>query len=60
METKAFITSLGFKSASLYIPIYNIIKEVFWEGKAELTEKNTVEVTYMSESGMSKCEYQRN
>lgn len=48
METKAFITSLGFKSASLYIPIYNIIKEVFWEGKAELTEKNTVEVTYMS------------
>jgi len=30
VTTKGFITSLGLKSASIYVPIYNIIKDVFW------------------------------
>jgi hypothetical protein len=60
VSTKGFVISLGLKSASIYVPIYNIIKDVFWEGKAEYTEKVAIELTYQDENGMNKREFQRN
>lgn len=51
---------MGLKSASIYVPIYNIIKDVFWEGRAEYTEKGSVELTYHTENGVMRTEFQRN
>jgi len=54
VSTKGFIISLGLKSASIYVPIYNIIKEVYWQGRAENSEKGVIELTYHDETGENK------
>ncbi len=44
IEVKGFIKTLGQKSATIYIPIYNIIKEVEWPTTSEYTSKDGVMV----------------
>lgn len=42
MKTKGFIIKLGLKSATIYVPQYNLIKEVAWDGHAIYTEKDKI------------------
>jgi exoribonuclease R len=39
INAKGIILSLGLKSANIYIPGYNIIKEVPWKNHVEYSEK---------------------
>ena len=36
--------SLGLHSATLYVPLYNIIKEVDWNADVEYANKDTIKV----------------
>jgi hypothetical protein len=60
MMTKGFVLSLGLKSVSIYVPTYNIIKEVFWEHKVEYSDKGSVLVTLDGKEGASKHRLQKN
>lgn len=44
LSTKALIMSLGVHSATLYIPFYNIIKEVDWNTRVSYESKDTLKV----------------
>ena len=44
ITTKALIMSLGLHSATLYVPLYNIIKEVDWNADVEYANKDTIKV----------------
>lgn len=46
LEAKALIMSLGKRSVTLYIPVYNLVKEVFWKVPVELGNRNSVKVQY--------------
>ena len=44
LSAKALIMSLGLKSATLYIPLYNIVKEVPWSRSVQSTGRECVSV----------------
>lgn len=44
IKTKGFILRLGLRSATIYVPQYNLIKEVAWTGHATYTDKDKIEL----------------
>ncbi len=44
INAKGIILSLGLKSANVYIPGYNIIKEVPWKSNVEYSQKEGIRV----------------
>jgi hypothetical protein len=45
IAVKALVMSLGLHSATLYIPLYNIMKEVDWKVPVVHSSKDTLKVT---------------
>ena len=39
IESKALVMSLGLKSATIYIPLYNLVKEISWNQKVSNSGK---------------------
>ena len=46
IRTKGFIIKLGLRSATIFLPTYNLIKEVGWKGSAAYLDKDRVEVNF--------------
>jgi exoribonuclease R len=42
ISTKGFIIRLGLRSATIYVPQYNLIKDVTWNGSASYSDKDKV------------------
>lgn len=42
IRAKGFIVKLGLRSATIYVPTYNLIKEVPWQGSTAYAERDTV------------------
>jgi hypothetical protein len=48
---KAMVMCLGAKSVTLYLPFYNLIKEISWCSSIKSTNKHSVIVQYMNSNG---------
>jgi len=44
INTKGFIIRLGLRSATIYVPQYNLIKDVTWSGSTSFSEKDKIEL----------------
>lgn len=44
INTKGFIIRLGLRSATIYVPQYNLIKEMNWNGSTSYADKDKIEV----------------
>ena len=42
ITTKGFIIRLGLRSATIYVPVYNLIKDVTWNGNTSYTDKDKI------------------
>lgn len=42
IRTKAFIIRLGLRSATVFMPLYNLTKEVPWRGSTSYLERDRV------------------
>jgi exoribonuclease R len=49
IRTKGFIIKLGLRSATIFVPMYNLIKEVSWKGSTSYLEKDKIELIMKSE-----------
>lgn len=49
--TKGFILKLGLRSATIYVPHYNIIKDIDWQGPTAYLDKDKIEVTMKNKKG---------
>jgi exoribonuclease R len=49
---KAMALCLGLKSVTLYLPFYNIIKEVNWNSPVMSSGKDAVTIKYMNKMGL--------
>lgn len=60
IKTKGFIISLGLKSATIYVPHYNIIKEVVWTCPTSYLDKDIIEVTLQARDSKIIKEFHKN
>ena len=44
MQAKGFIIKLGLRSSTIYVPQYNLVKEVIWNGTASFIDKDRIEM----------------
>lgn len=44
MEAKALVMSLGLKTVTVYIPLYNLVKEIRWSSRVNFAAKETIKV----------------
>lgn len=44
INTKGFIIRLGLRSSTIYVPQYNLIKEINWNGNTSYADKDKIEV----------------
>ena len=44
ITTKGFIIRLGLRSATIYVPQYNLIKDVSWQGSTSYSDKDKIEL----------------
>ena len=51
---------MGIRSATIYVPQYNLIKEVPWNGNASYTEKDRIELVMRGKGEKIVREFQRN
>ena len=51
IEAKALVMSLGLKTATVYIPLYNLVKEISWSVQVSSSGKETVKVEGPSGDG---------
>lgn len=42
INAKGFIIRLGLRSATIFVPAYNLIKDVVWSGSTSYVEKDRV------------------
>lgn len=48
IRTKGFIIKLGLRSATIFLPTYNLIKEVGWKGLSAYLDKDRVEISFIN------------
>lgn len=60
IRTKGFIIRLGLRSATIYVPMYNLIKEVSWKGSASYLEKDKIELILKHNEEVVVQEFQKN
>jgi hypothetical protein len=60
IKTKGFIIRLGLRSATIYVPEYNLIKEVPWTGHASYTDRGKVEMVLWRDGEKIGYEFQKN
>ena len=44
INTKGFIIRIGLRSSTIYVPQYNLIKEINWNGNTSYADKDKIEV----------------
>ena len=44
INTKGFIIRLGLRSSTIYVPQYNLIKEINWNGNTSYADKDKIEL----------------
>ena len=60
IKTKGFVIRLGLKSATIYVPQYNLIKEVAWNGNTYYSDKDRIELTFYDGRERIVREFQKN
>ena len=60
IRTKGLIVKLGLRTATIYVPNYNLIKEVPWKGSTSYLDRDTVEVRLSSPHPDIILEYHKN
>lgn len=53
MKAKAMIMSLGLKSATIYLPFYNLIKEVNWSCQVTNAGKDSIHCQCIGKDGIT-------
>lgn len=60
IKTKGFILRLGLRSATIYVPQYNLIKEVAWTGHATYTDKDKIQLMLKHQGEKIVRQFQKN
>jgi exoribonuclease R len=60
IRTKGFIIKLGLRSATIFVPTYNLTKEVSWRGSTAYLDKDRIELAIRTEQGALLWEFQKN
>ena len=60
IKTKGFILKLGLRSATIYVPQYNLVKEVIWPGNTTYSDKGKVKLVIETDDDNILREYQKN
>ena len=60
IRTKGFIIKLGLRSATIYVPQYNLVKEVAWPGNTTYSDKGKVELVIEAGEERILRDFQKN